>query len=455
MTASRLNRASDTSVPGCAPSAAPGGLSQIKLFATLSGLYLAQGIPTYLIAAALPPVLREHGVSRSAIGLFSLLMLPLVLKFLWAPLIDRFRLLPIGHRRGWIVPMQLVTAAGIACMALIEPTNVAGLFAICTVLAIAMSTQDIASDGYATRTLTEENRGIGNACQGGAVAFGVVIGGTASLVLFETVGWTATLLSVAAISLLPLLVTLWMQEQEQHQLKGDCVPDTKAAPATPSLRAFFKRREAVRILMVALVFRASEGLVKAMEGPYLVDAGLPLSWIGYLSGASAATAGIVGAVFAVALIKWQGTEKALLSLGALRTICFALFTLHAAGWVEGYLPVMSAAGFQTFIRYMEIVVLYSLFMSVASKDQPGTDFTILACAQLIVYLLGSSLSGLIADAAGYDVLFVIATALSGFAVLLTARIFTISADRPDRPVKMKSAQSGPLMQQPENRHTKQ
>ncbi|MDD7912002.1 MFS transporter [Pseudovibrio exalbescens] len=441
MTANRLNCASDTSAPSSAPAAAPSGLSQIKLFATLSGLYLAQGIPTYLIAAALPPVLREHGVSRSSIGLLSLLMLPLVLKFLWAPLIDRFRFLPIGHRRGWIVPMQLVTATAIACMALIEPTNVVGLFAICTVLAIAMSTQDIATDGYATRTLSEQNRGVGNACQGGAVAFGVVIGGTGSLVLFETVGWTATLLTVAAISLLPLLVTLWMREPEQQppQVASPC--GGRALPNRPSLRAFFMRREAVRILIVALVFRASEGLVKAMEGPYLVDAGLPLSWIGYLSGASAATAGIIGSILAIALIKWQGTEKALLTLGALRTVCFALFALHAIGWVDGYLPVMSAAGFQTFIRYMEIVVLYSLFMSVASKNQPGTDFTILACAQLIVYLLGSSLSGLIADAAGYDLLFVIATALSALAVLLTARVFTMSIGQPGNPEMPEALQS--------------
>ncbi|MTH99989.1 MFS transporter [Roseibium sp. RKSG952] len=424
MTERQATAANEPTAPTAPQAAGDGIRGQIPLFVTLSGLYLAQGIPTYLIAAALPPVLREYGVSRSAIGFFSLLMLPLVLKFLWAPLIDRFRLLPIGHRRGWIVPMQLVTATGIAAMAFVEPTDVMGLFAICTVLAVAMSTQDIATDGYATQKLTERTRGIGNACQGGAVAFGVVIGGTLSLVLFETFGWTATLLFVAGLSLLPLFVTPLMREAGAAEEDG-LMLQTRQIPSRPSLRAFFRRPEAVRILIVALVFRASEGLVKAMEGPYLVDAGLPLSWIGYLSGASAATAGIIGSVLAVALIKWQGTEKALLTLGTLRTLCFGLFAFHALGWVDGIAPVMSAAGFQTFIRYMEIVVLYSLFMSVASRDQPGTDFTILACAQLIVYLIGSSLSGMIADRVGYDMLFVIAAVLSGLAVLLTGKILAL------------------------------
>jgi MFS transporter, putative signal transducer len=68
---------------------------------------------------------------------------------------------------------------------------------------------------------------------------------------------------------------------------------------------------------------------------------------------------------------------------------------------------------------MEIVALYSLFMTVSSTEQPGTDFTTLSCAQLVVYLVGSLASGRIADTLGYPVLFGLATALSGLAVLAT------------------------------------
>ena len=73
-------------------------------------------------------------------------------------------------------------------------------------------------------------------------------------------------------------------------------------------------------------------------------------------------------------------------------------------------PLFGAAGFQTFIRYMEIVALYSLFMTVTSSDQPGTDFTILACAQMVVYLVGSLISGKLADLMGYGALLGLAAA---------------------------------------------
>ena len=137
---------------------------------------------------------------------------------------------------------------------------------------------------------------------------------------------------------------------------------------------------------------------------------------------------------AVGLIRWQGTERALITLGGLRTLCFLLFAAHALGLVPQVEAVMSAAAFQTFIRYMEIVVLYSLFMAVASSDQPGTDFTLLACAQLVVYLIGSSLSGVLADRFGYDTLFLLASALSGLAVLVTAALLR----RPARPLSLQS-----------------
>ena len=101
---------------GAADRPAPAGLSRLRLFVVLACLYLAQAIPSYLFAAAIPPILREQGVSRTAIGMMALLMLPLVLKFLWAPLVDRFRPLARAHRAGWVIITQIGVIAGIAAM---------------------------------------------------------------------------------------------------------------------------------------------------------------------------------------------------------------------------------------------------------------------------------------------------------------------------------------------------
>ncbi|WLS11102.1 RhtX/FptX family siderophore transporter (plasmid) [Shinella sumterensis] len=377
-----------------------------RLYAVLGGLYLAQGIPTYLLIVALPPLMRDAGASRTAIGLFSLLMLPLVLKFLAAPFVDRISpLARLGHRRGWVIPTQLLVSALIASMAFFDPSRAGPLFAVGLAITVLSSLQDIATDGYAVRHLDGATRAVGNAIQAGAVALGVVLGGTMALVLFGRIGWTMTILIVAALSLLPLAAAVWMRETREHQqvLRGK--------PAA-TLRAFFMRPNAWIILGFALTYRASEGLVRGMEGPFLVDIGLPVEWIGYLSGGTAATAGLVGAVISAFLIRKAGLKAALVTLGVLRTVCFLVFTLCAAHVFPGPIVAMSASAFQSLIRYMELVAIYSLFMKSSSNEQPGTDFTILTCAELIVYLVGASIAGFLADRLGYAILFGIATFVS-------------------------------------------
>ncbi|REG34057.1 MFS transporter (plasmid) [Paracoccus versutus] len=287
------------------PPPAPSSLSmtgssadRLRRYQVLAMLYLAQGVPCYVLVAAVPPILRQQGVSRATIGMLSLLLLPLALKFLWAPLIERFRPLPLGPRRAWILPTQLGSAACVLGLGMIQPTDIPALVVIALALILLTSTQDIATDGYAVLSLRPEERPTGNAIQGGAVAASVLVGGTLSLVLYQHIGWRATMTVMAGLTLLPLLVLPLMHE--------DAAPPL--ARPRPSLRRFMARLEAVSMLGLALFYRASEGLVKTMEGPYLVDAGMPLDWIGYLSGAAAATAGLGGSALAALSMRRRGAH---------------------------------------------------------------------------------------------------------------------------------------------------
>ncbi|MBY5970854.1 MFS transporter [Ferrimonas balearica] len=381
-----------------------------RLYGVLAALYLAQGVPTYLFAAAIPPILREQGVSRASIGMLSLLALPLVFKFLWAPLVDRISpLARLGQRSGWILLCQGISVLAVASLAFFPPENLLAIFLTGLAVALALATQDVATDGYATLRLSPRQREIGNAIQAGSVALGVLAGGSASLLLYSVAGWQVMMLAAAGVMCLPLLALPFMGEAP---VARDAAPRRR-----PSLRAFFARPGMVGILALALIYRASEGLVKAMEGPYLVDIGLDLDTIGLLSGGSAATAGLIGAAVAALAQRRLGAGGLLITLGCARTLVFALFAAHATGlFGTAAAPAMAAAVAQTLIRYMEIVALYSLFMAACSSDQPGTDFTILASAQLLVYQLGAVLAGQIADAAGYAVLFWLAVAISGLAV---------------------------------------
>lgn len=391
-------------------------VGRTRLFMTIWSLYLAQSIPIYLIVAAIPPILRELGVSRASISLLWIMMLPFVIRFLWAPMVDRLSPFKGGHRRGWILPTQLGIVLALTGLSFANPSTVWPIYIFGIVVAILASTQDIASDGYATSMLAPNDRPFGNAIQGSAVAVGVVLSSALSLVIYDQFGWQPMILAVAALSALPLLVIVVMPEDA-----GDM---SVTRSSTPSLKGFFMRPEAWEVFAIAIAYRAGDGLIKAMEGPYLIDMAVPLSWIGYLNGSSAALAGIGGS-FLVALVTTRiGTPAVLGALGGLRTICFAVFAGHAAGILDGVWTILGASMLNTLLSYMEIVALYNLYMAACSREQPGTDFTILSCATLAVYLGGSAIAGIFADARGYVELFTVATCISALATWLTLRLMS-------------------------------
>ena len=66
---------------------------------TIAMLGFASGLPLALSDSTMQAWLTQAGVDVRAIGLFSLVTLPYVLKFLWAPLLDRFQPGWPGRRR--------------------------------------------------------------------------------------------------------------------------------------------------------------------------------------------------------------------------------------------------------------------------------------------------------------------------------------------------------------------
>jgi hypothetical protein len=55
----------------------------------------SSGLPLYLLLNLLPAWLRSEGVNLKTIGFFALIQFPYTWKFLWSPLLDRYRL-PLG-----------------------------------------------------------------------------------------------------------------------------------------------------------------------------------------------------------------------------------------------------------------------------------------------------------------------------------------------------------------------
>ena len=133
-------------------------------------LGIISGFPWVLIGSSLSLWLKEDGLSRSTIGWAGLIFAVYAMNFLWAPAIDRIRVPwltnKIGHRRAWIVTMQIIILISLICWSLVDPTaNLALVISIGLIIAIASATQDITVDALRIEQIGENE---GNSMQAGA-----------------------------------------------------------------------------------------------------------------------------------------------------------------------------------------------------------------------------------------------------------------------------------------------
>jgi PAT family beta-lactamase induction signal transducer AmpG len=123
-------------------------------WAWVPSLYVDEGIP-YTMAMTVSVVLYKRlGISNTDIALYtSWLYLPWVIKPLWSPLVDLFR-----TKRHWILLMQLLVGASLACVAFTIPASrfFQYTLAFFWLTAFSSATHDIAADGFYMLGLPED-----------------------------------------------------------------------------------------------------------------------------------------------------------------------------------------------------------------------------------------------------------------------------------------------------------
>ncbi|UTO18035.1 putative ferric acinetoferrin MFS transporter permease subunit ActC [Acinetobacter sp. Z1] len=376
-------------------------------------LYLAHALPLYFYNVALPAILRHQGVDLRWIGMLSLLYIPWAFKFFWAPLIDRFYFRKLGKRKTWLLFTQIALVLGVVALALTQFDYGLGVFVIVGLwISTFAATQDIAIDGYTVETFSESEYRLGSMAQSIGVALGSMVGGAATLWLYQLYGWQTALISLAAMTALTMLAISQIKEKSNVE---------KISKQPPSLIRAFKRPEMLWALALIVCYRFVEAPAMAMLNPMLIDQKWSLAEIGVLMSVIGAGIGLLAAVSAAFLLKKIAATQLLIWAGWARTLIYALLgTAVLLSWFDqwhrllGVFVVVILA-----IRYIAMTALYAHFMQTSSKDQAGTDFTILVCFELLVYFIGGAVSGFLAKAFGYGNFYLILAAASILSVLLS------------------------------------
>ena len=393
------------------------------LLAGIGSLYVAQSVIGGLTWTGLPAVMRDAGVPLDRIGLVSLIALPWVLKFLWAPAIERFRLPPVGRNRSGVIVLAggLVCILGLIAVGLLEPSAPLPIFVGLTLVALAASTVDIACDGFAVQSLAETHYGWGNAAQVGGAYLGSALGGGLFLYVADLSGWQAASFAMAGlVCLLGLPFLLGIANRLPEETRSH-IPSLAAALRRPLLR---------RGLLVAAVYVAAQKMALGMIGPFLVDSGLSLSTIGLVNGMGSLFVGFGLALAGGLFVRIWGIRTVLLLALALQSACLLCFAAAATiGPFPAPLLVILAIGSSSAVLALGCVALYAQFMRWSDPRQAGVDFTLFQCMDALVSMAGGVVAGQVAHVLGYGVFFACAAALA----ILAMPLMAVLADRRSPP----------------------
>ena len=195
-------------------------------------LGIMSGFTWVLIGSALSLWLKENDLSRTTIGWAGLIFAVYAINFLWAPLIDRLHLpflsKKIGHRKSWIILMQLIIFASLLLWSLLDPTkNLWLVIAVGLGIAISSATQDITIDALRIEQIGENEKNLLSA--GAAISVvgwwtGYKIGGLVSLVsadILQKQGvenyWQISFVILSGIVILCSLGLLFIPEKNSEK----------------------------------------------------------------------------------------------------------------------------------------------------------------------------------------------------------------------------------------------
>ncbi|MEO0457105.1 MAG: MFS transporter [Cyanobacteria bacterium P01_A01_bin.114] len=405
----------------------------LKKFGLLGSLYLSQFMPFWFLYQALPVLLRQQGMSLSAIGLLPLVTVAVSFKFLWSPLIDRYSWSRWGHYRFWIILFQLcVVAITLVCSLLTLESQLPLILLGLALMGTSCASQDIATDALAVHLLDPQERGIGNAVQGVGGAIGRLIGGGGLLILLNRWGWTPSLLILAATMLLALLPLLAYREPRRQRMSPPLAAPAEARSV--GLLAYFQiflqfcQQPGMTLWLIVLgLYAAAHNLSATMFRPLLVDLGFSLSEIGSLLGIFGTSTTILGTLLAGVFISRWGRKRTLLTANSLALMGTVSYLLPTFGLTQ--MPVLYGIVSLTFFSLgMVGTTCFTIMMDNSRPETAGTDYTLQTSLIALGGILSAALSGVLATVIGYQGVFVLGSLLMLGCLIVIVQRFNPSRD---------------------------
>ncbi len=410
-------------------------LREPRLLAVLL-MGFSSGLPLPLTLATLSFWLSEAGVSRSSIGLFSLVGFSYSYKFLWSPIIDR---LPIpfltpwlGRRRSWAILLQVLLIAAIYALGRNDPKADLLVTAIlAAIVAFLSASQDIVIDAYRIELLKPEQQGAGAGATQWGYRFGLLAAGAGALHAASFGGWGFAYAVMAALMAIGIVTVLLTPEPRvpapalRTVVAGDDLGRRIAAWAQEAvlspLSDFLRRPGWVTVFAFVALYKFGEALAGVMATPLYQELGFSkgeVADLGKLVGFVATLAGVGAGGILVARL---GVFKALLLGGVLQ---MASNLMYVALVRVGHDDLMLAVSIFTenFTAGMASAAFVAYLSGLCSLAFTATQYALFSSLAALPLRLLSAPAGWLVDRLDWAPFFILSTILCLPGLLLLLRV---------------------------------
>jgi PAT family beta-lactamase induction signal transducer AmpG len=379
-------------------------------------LGFSSGIPLALTGTTLQAWMATDKIDLTVIGVFSLVGLPYTVKYLWAPVMDRFIPPFLGRRRGWMLVTQLGLVFAISAMAFSDPAGATTLFAVLAFLvAFVSASQDVVVDAYRTEVLEPVELGPGAGVHILGYRIAMLTSGALALILADRLPWKTVYLLMAGSMLVGVAASVFSPEP---QLEERPPASLKEAVAQPFVE-FLSRPGALGILLFVILYKLDVVMATALTTPFMLELGFTKTDIGAVTKGFGMVATIVGTLAGGAVVARAGMKASLWIFGILQSVSTLAF-LALARLGHHYPMMVAAIGLENLCSGMGTAAYVAFLMSLCNKRFTATQYALLTSLMAITRVVVGAPTGYLAKTIGWELYFLVSmlAAVPGLLLLL-------------------------------------
>jgi len=377
----------------------------------------SSGLPLLLTITVLQAWMKAEGVDLTIIGFMSLVGLPYTVKFLWAPVMDRFTLPFLGRRRGWLLTAQAAMICSTILLGISDPKNPWMIAVAAFLVTFFSASQDIVVDAYRREDLADNELGLGSSLYVNGYRVGMLLASGGGLIMADHMSFSAVYIIMAACMLAGVVTTLLTPEPV---ILIETPKSLKEAVFNP-LTEYFSRQGAWLILAFILLYKIGDTMASAMTTPFYLDIGFSKTEIGTIVKLFGFWATIIGSLLGGVIMLGLGIYRSLWIFGFFQAISTAGFALLAN---IGY-SVPALAGVITFENLsggMGTAAYVAFMGSITNRKFTATQYALLSSLMGIPRVLASAPTGYFAKNLGWTNFFIICTLIAIPGMLLLFKL---------------------------------